>query len=62
MGNGFASMLPTLEKLFQIKRTVLSGAAADAPRELAGIPGGDALRLDGLADGKPFVVSVVTQP
>ena len=59
---GLAAMVPTLEKLFKIKRTPLAGVEGAAACELAGIPGGQAVRLDGAADGKPFVIVMVTQP
>ena len=60
MLNPLQSVLPTLERMFQIRRTVLKGEDAILQQVASGLPAGQVARLDGLADGKPFVLFLIT--
>jgi hypothetical protein len=59
---GLASMLPVLERMFKVKRRPLPrGAELDALAGFAGIEGAAVARIDGDADGQPFVLYLITK-
>jgi|GEM_PF-4862166 len=62
MLNPLQTVLPTLEKLFQIRRRVLEGEDAIMQQVASGLAQGRVARLDGTADGKPFVMFLITDP
>lgn len=58
--NPLTSMMPVFERLFRLRRRVLDPDEAVPVAALAGMEGAAVARMDGVAEGQPFVIFLVT--